>query len=80
MLLLTFQPEPRPYSTLPIMYQPFPPYPGFVAQATQAVPGMHMRYPPPIVPIQNHIAPTVPPRAPQIEQQKVLLLGNVSTY
>ncbi|KAI8439309.1 hypothetical protein MSG28_013140 [Choristoneura fumiferana] len=64
------KPEPKPYSTLPIMFQPFTPYPQYMG--TQAPAPMHY---PPITPLQPH-APAVPIQT-QTEQPKVVVLGKV---
>ncbi|XP_063386355.1 serine-rich adhesin for platelets [Cydia fagiglandana] len=63
------KPEPKPYSTLPIMFQPFTPYPQYVTQ-----PPAPMHYTP-ITPMQQH-APTVPIQT-QTEQPKVVVLDSI---
>ncbi|XP_073961320.1 uncharacterized protein isoform X5 [Choristoneura fumiferana] len=64
------KPEPKPYSTLPIMFQPFTPYPQYMG--TQAPAPMHY---PPITPLQPH-APAVPIQT-QTEQPKVVVLDSI---
>nr|XP_037874468.1 uncharacterized protein LOC101741769 isoform X3 [Bombyx mori] len=67
------KPEPKPYSTLPVMFQPFPPYPQFIAQAAPAP----IHYPPPIAQIPTHQQPATLPRTAQQEQTKVVVLDSL---
>ncbi|CAH0589127.1 unnamed protein product [Chrysodeixis includens] len=66
------KPEPKPYSTLPVMFQPFPPYPPFIAQSAPAP----IHYPPPITPHPGHPIPQMP-RPTQTEQPKVVVLDSI---
>ncbi|XP_049706947.2 titin homolog isoform X2 [Helicoverpa armigera] len=66
------KPEPKPYSTLPVMFQPFPPYPQFMTQAAPAP----IHYPPPITPHPSHQPPPVQ-RPTQTEQPKVVVLDSI---
>ncbi|KAJ0174717.1 hypothetical protein K1T71_009825 [Dendrolimus kikuchii] len=66
------KPEPKPYSTLPVMFQPFPPYPQFMTQTAPAP----IHYPPPIAPLPTHSAPSVQ-RPTQTEQPKVVVLDSI---
>lgn len=69
-----FQPEQKPYSTLPIMYQPFPPYNQFVPQGGPAAPIHYQSQVPPMPHPASNIAPPVQ-RPTQTEQPKVVVLG-----
>ncbi|XP_045451650.1 uncharacterized protein LOC123660638 [Melitaea cinxia] len=64
--------ENKPYSTLPVMFQPFPPYPQYIA--AQAPAPIH--YPPPIAPLQTHTIPPVQ-RPTQSEAPKVVVLDSI---
>ncbi|XP_075980368.1 uncharacterized protein LOC142979379 isoform X6 [Anticarsia gemmatalis] len=66
------KPEAKPYATLPVMFQPFPPYPQFMAQAAPAP----IHYPPPVQPLPTHPPPVVP-RPTQTEQPKVVVLDSI---
>lgn len=68
MIISNSQQENKPYATLPIMFQPFPPYPQYMAQ-----PPAPIHYPPPITPLPAH-APTII-RPTQTEAPKVVVLG-----
>ncbi|CAG9564810.1 unnamed protein product [Danaus chrysippus] len=62
--------ENKPYATLPIMFQPFPPYPQYMAQ-----PPAPIHYPPPITPLPAHAQPI--PRPTQTEAPKVVVLDSI---
>ncbi|XP_037293091.1 uncharacterized protein LOC115442702 [Manduca sexta] len=66
------KPEAKQYATLPVMFQPFPPYPQFIA--AQAPAPIH--YPPPIAPMPTLPATSVP-RPTQTEQPKVVVLDSI---
>ncbi|KPJ16021.1 Regulator of G-protein signaling 12 [Papilio machaon] len=67
----TVKPESKPYAALPVIFQPFAPYPQYIA--AQNAPAMH--YPPPMGPMPTH--PIVPPQRPQQEQPKVVVLDSI---
>ncbi|XP_045774292.1 uncharacterized protein LOC123873499 isoform X7 [Maniola jurtina] len=64
-------PESKPYATLPVIFQPFPPYPPYLAQAPAPI-----HYPPPITPLPAHTAPPVQ-RQTQIDAPKVVVLDTI---
>ncbi|CAH2092794.1 unnamed protein product [Euphydryas editha] len=66
------KPENKPYSTLPVMFQPFPPYPQYIA----AQPPAPIHYPPPIAPLPAHTIPPVQ-RPTQTEAPKVVVLDSI---
>ncbi|CAB3233975.1 unnamed protein product [Arctia plantaginis] len=66
------KPEAKSYSTLPVMFQPFPPYPQFMTQAAPAP----IHYPPSLQPMPTHPAPAVP-RPTQTDQTKVVVLDSI---
>ncbi|CAH0720374.1 unnamed protein product, partial [Brenthis ino] len=63
------KPENKPYSTLPVMFQPFPPYPQYMAQAPAPI------HYPPITPLPAHSMPM--PRPTQTEGPKVVVLDSI---
>ncbi|XP_049875960.1 uncharacterized protein LOC126373752 isoform X3 [Pectinophora gossypiella] len=65
------KPEAKPYATLPIMFQPFSPYPQFISAQTPAP----IHYPPPM-PLPAHPAPPMQ-RPAQTEQPKVVVLDSI---
>ncbi|XP_052743270.1 uncharacterized protein LOC112045005 isoform X2 [Bicyclus anynana] len=71
--LIDGRPENKPYATLPVMFQPFPPYPQYIAQAPAPI-----HYPPPIIPM-THSAQTGTPvqRSTQIDPPKVVVLDTI---
>ncbi|XP_034834957.1 uncharacterized protein [Maniola hyperantus] len=64
-------PESKPYATLPVIFQPFPPYPPYLAQAPAPI-----HYPPPMTPLPAHTAPPVQ-RQTQIDAPKVVVLDTI---
>ncbi|XP_026495851.1 uncharacterized protein LOC113400488 [Vanessa tameamea] len=65
------KPENKPYATLPVMFQPFPPYPQYMT--AQAPAPIH--YPPPIAPLPAHTLPVQRPT--QTEVPKVVVLDSI---
>lgn len=71
-IILLFQPEAKPYATLPVMYQPFPPYQQFIAAQAPASAPIH--YPAQFATLPAHTTQPVQ-RPTQTEQPKVVVLG-----
>ncbi|CAH2043452.1 unnamed protein product, partial [Iphiclides podalirius] len=63
----------KPYSTLPVMFQPFAPFPQYMAAPSAPGP---IHYPPPIATLPTHpVAPLQ--RPPQQEKPKVVVLDSI---
>ncbi|CAH2258228.1 jg19922 [Pararge aegeria aegeria] len=71
--LIDGRPENKPYATLPVMFQPFPPYPQYIAQ-----PPAPIHYPPPITPMVHSAHTGVPVQRPTlIDGPKVVVLDTI---
>ncbi|CAG5020513.1 unnamed protein product [Parnassius apollo] len=67
------KPEPKPYSTLPVIFQPFAPYPQYIAAQNAPAP---IHYPPPIAPLPTHPVSSAQ-RPQQPDQPKVVVLDSI---